>query len=130
MNPVFIFPVKERTQNYALLDSSSLIPEKLALCIHILSLLHSIFYLNLSVIVSEDEATSVNRVGKSVRGNPSSAVVKQVRSLKGRSPAEISLSLFPLYRQMSPNIQLSWIKRFYRAKQKQLFGDKVQDCKD
>ena len=35
-----------------------------------------------------------------------------------------------LCRQMPPNIQLNWIKRFYRAKQKQQFRDKVQDCKD
>ena len=35
-----------------------------------------------------------------------------------------------LYRQMPPNIQLNWIKRFYTAKQKQCFGDKAQDCKD
>ena len=35
-----------------------------------------------------------------------------------------------LYRQMSPNIQLNRIKRFYRAKQKQLFGDKEQNYKD
>ena len=34
-----------------------------------------------------------------------------------------------LDRQMSPNVQLSWIKSFYRAKQKQFFSDKVQNCK-
>ena len=31
---------------------------------------------------------------------------------------------------MLPNIQLNWIQRFYRAKQKQWFGDEVQDWKD
>ena len=25
--------------------------------------------------------------------------------------------------------RLNWIKRFYRAKQRQRFGDKLQDCK-
>ena len=35
-----------------------------------------------------------------------------------------------LYRQVSPNIQSTWIKRFYGAKQKQQFGGKVQDYKD
>ena len=35
-----------------------------------------------------------------------------------------------LYRQIPPNIQLNWIKRFYGAKQKQWFGGKVQDYKD
>ena len=31
---------------------------------------------------------------------------------------------------MPPNVQLNWIKRFYSAKLKQQFGDKVKDCKD
>ena len=35
-----------------------------------------------------------------------------------------------LYRQMPRNIQLNWIKRVYSAKQKQQFGDTVQDCKN
>ena len=35
-----------------------------------------------------------------------------------------------LFRQMPLNIQLNWIKSFYREKQKRLFGEKVQDCKD
>ena len=34
------------------------------------------------------------------------------------------------YRQMRPNIQFNWMKRFYRAKKKHWFGDKTQDCKD
>ena len=34
------------------------------------------------------------------------------------------------YHQMPPNTQLNRIKRFYRGKQKQQFGDKVQDCHD
>ena len=42
--------------------------------------------------------------------------------LKAHRPAEnnkISLILYPcLCRQMPLNIQLNWIKRFYRAKQK------------
>ena len=29
-----------------------------------------------------------------------------------------------------PNIQLNWIKRFYRAKEKRYFGEIVQDYKD
>ena len=35
-----------------------------------------------------------------------------------------------LYRQIPPNIQLNWIKIFYRAKQKQEIGEKVQEYKD
>ena len=35
-----------------------------------------------------------------------------------------------LYYQMPPNIQLNWTKVFFRGKQQQWFGDKVQDCKD
>ena len=35
-----------------------------------------------------------------------------------------------LYRQISPNIPLNGIKRFYGAKQKQQFGEKRQDYKD
>ena len=31
---------------------------------------------------------------------------------------------------MPTNIQLLWIKRFYRANQKPWFGENVQDCKD
>ena len=31
---------------------------------------------------------------------------------------------------MPPNIPLYWIKRFFRAKQKPLFGNKVRDYKD
>ena len=31
---------------------------------------------------------------------------------------------------MPPNIPLNGIKRFYRAKQKQMFAEKVQDYKD
>ena len=31
---------------------------------------------------------------------------------------------------MPPNKHLYWIKRFYRAKQKQKLGEKVQDYKD
>ena len=34
------------------------------------------------------------------------------------------------YHQLPPNTQLNRIKRFYRGKQKQQFGDKVQDCHD
>ena len=41
-------------------------------------------------------------------------------SLKRHFPAEIAFFfIFMLYRQMPPNMRLSWIKRFYRAKQKQ-----------
>ena len=35
-----------------------------------------------------------------------------------------------LYRQISPNIPLNGIKRFYGAKQKQQFGEERQDNKD
>ena len=38
------------------------------------------------------------------------------------------ISMF--YRQMPPNTQLNWIKSFYKAKQKQCFGEKVEDYKD
>ena len=34
-----------------------------------------------------------------------------------------------LYRQIPPNIKVNWIKGFYSAKQKQQFGEKVQDYK-
>ena len=37
---------------------------------------------------------------------------------------------FARYIAKCHNIQLSWIKRFYEVKQKQKFGNKVQDCKD
>ena len=30
---------------------------------------------------------------------------------------------------MPPNIQINWIMRFFRAKPKQYFGNKMQDCK-
>ena len=42
----------------------------------------------------------------------------------------VQLLASTLYRQMSPDIQFSCRKRFYRAQQKQSFGVKVQDCKD
>ena len=35
-----------------------------------------------------------------------------------------------LYHQMPPNIQVNWIKRLHRAKQKQYFGENVQNYKD
>ena len=35
-----------------------------------------------------------------------------------------------LCHQIPPNLQLNWIKRFYRAKQKQWFRDKVEDYTD
>ena len=41
---------------------------------------------------------------------------------------KILLTLFPC--QMPQNIQLNWIKGFYRAKQKPQLGNKVQDCND
>ena len=44
-------------------------------------------------------------------------------------PAEIAKFaqlICTLYRQIPTNIQLNWIKRFFRGKQKQQFGDEVQ----
>ena len=35
-----------------------------------------------------------------------------------------------LYRLMPPYVQRYWVKRCYISKQKQQFGDKVQNCKD
>ena len=35
-----------------------------------------------------------------------------------------------IFHQMPPNTQFNCINRFYRVKQKQLFGNKVKDCKD
>ena len=44
----------------------------------------------------------------------------------------VSLSYFRVILQNATKFiqRLNWIKRFYRAKQRQQFGDKLQDCKD
>ena len=53
-------------------------------------------------------------------------ISKIPETLKGHCRAEITKFCLLDFN----NIQLSWIKRFYRAKQKQRFGEKVQDYRD
>ena len=55
-----------------------------------------------------------------------------MESMLPKSCNKISLTFFPCYMQNTSKhrTHLSWIKGFYRAKQKQYFKDKGQDCKD
>ena len=45
-------------------------------------------------------------------------------------PAEITTFYLLTFHVISPNIPVNGIKRFYRAKKKQYFEEKVQDYKD